>query len=66
LKGVPVLVFANKQDLVNALQPSEIAEGLNLFCVRDRAWQIEGCSAKTGGGLPQGMDWVVKQIQSKA
>lgn len=62
LANVPLLVFANKQDLDGALTPSEIAEGLNLFSLRGRGWQIEGCSAKEGIGLTQGMDWVVKQI----
>ena len=62
LKKVPLLVFANKQDLDGALTPSEIAEGLNLFSLRERAWQIEGCSAKEGKGLEHGMDWLLKQI----
>jgi ADP-ribosylation factor-like protein 3 len=62
LKKVPLLVFANKQDLAGALTPGEIAEGLNLFALRERAWQIEGCSAKDGVGLEQGMDWAIKQI----
>ena len=59
---VPLLVFANKQDLDGSLSPGEIAEGLNLFSLRERGWQIEGCSAKEGVGLEQGMDWVIKQI----
>lgn len=42
LNNVPLLVFANKQDLPGSLQPSEIAEGLSLFALRTRAWQIEG------------------------
>ncbi|KAL0179230.1 hypothetical protein M9458_024672, partial [Cirrhinus mrigala] len=40
LSGVPVLVFANKQDLLTAAPASEIAEGLNLHTIRDRVWQI--------------------------
>ena len=51
LAGVPVLVFANKQDLVNAARSSEIADGLNLNSIRDRAWQIQPCSAVTGEGV---------------
>jgi len=63
LAGVPALVFANKQDLLSAGSASEIAESLNLDSVRDRAWQIQACSAKTGEGLQEGMEWVVKVIQ---
>jgi ADP-ribosylation factor family len=62
LKKVPIIVFANKQDLEGSLTPHEIAEGLGLFAMRERAWQIEGCSAKEGIGLEQGMDWLMKQI----
>jgi len=51
LMAVPVLVFANKQDLVNAAPASDIAEGLNLHSIRDRQWQIQACSAYTGEGI---------------
>ncbi|TSK42173.1 Protein O-GlcNAcase [Bagarius yarrelli] len=49
--GVPVLIFANKQDLLTAAPASEIAEGLNLHTIRDRIWQIQSCSALTGEGV---------------
>lgn len=62
LRKVPVLVFANKQDLPGALQPAEIAEGLGLLALKDRAWQIQGCEATNGTGLDSGMSWVLKQI----
>ncbi|CAO2585751.1 ADP-ribosylation factor-like protein 3 [Lemmus lemmus] len=51
LSCVPVLVFANKQDLLTAAPASEIAEGLNLHTIRDRVWQIQSCSALTGEGV---------------
>lgn len=51
LNGVPVLIFANKQDLLTAAPASEIAEGLNLHTIRDRMWQIQSCSALTGEGV---------------
>ena len=50
LSGVPLLLYANKQDLLSALGPDEISEGLNLHTIRDRVWQIQACSAKTGEG----------------
>uniref|UniRef100_A0A667I036 ADP-ribosylation factor-like protein 3 n=1 Tax=Lynx canadensis TaxID=61383 RepID=A0A667I036_LYNCA len=59
LSCVPVLIFANKQDLLTAAPASEIAEGLNLHTIRDRVWQIQSCSALTGEGvqvrLPEGL-----------
>ena len=61
--GVPLLVYANKQDLVGALTADDLAEALNLFTIRDRPWQIQGCSAKDGEGLQEGMEWVIKQCK---
>ena len=65
MNGVPLLVLANKQDLVNALSAKDVAEGLNLFSIRDRPWQIQPCSAKTGEGLKDGMEWLIKTIGDK-
>lgn len=65
LTGVPVLIFANKQDLFNSAPASEIAEGLNLHSIRDRQWQIQPCSAITSEGVKDGMDWMCKNIKRK-
>merc|ERR1711977_51815 len=62
LAGIPVLVFANKQDLISAVPQEEIIECLQLMNIKGRPWQIQPCSAKTGIGLQEGMEWTVKQI----
>ena len=41
----------------------QIADGLNLFAIHDRPWQIQPCSAKSGDGLRDGMEWLVKQVK---
>ena len=51
---MPLLLFANKQDLISAAPASEIAEGLNLHTIRDRIWQIQACSAMTNEGIEVG------------
>eukprot|EP00520_Triparma_pacifica_P013424 CAMPEP_0118669458 /NCGR_PEP_ID=MMETSP0785-20121206/20917_1 /TAXON_ID=91992 /ORGANISM="Bolidomonas pacifica, Strain CCMP 1866" /LENGTH=188 /DNA_ID=CAMNT_0006564153 /DNA_START=12 /DNA_END=578 /DNA_ORIENTATION=- len=66
LAGIPLLIFANKQDLLNALPPNDISKGLNLHTIRDRMWNIQACSAKTGEGLQEGMEWVVDKIDNTA
>lgn len=66
LVGVPLLVFANKQDLLSALSAADISVGLNLPEIKDRAWQIQACSAKTGEGLAEGMEWLVKVVGDRA
>ena len=43
--------------------PMQIADGLNLFAINDRPWQIQPCSAKSGDGLRDGMEWLVKQVK---
>ncbi|XP_052005669.1 ADP-ribosylation factor-like protein 3 [Xyrauchen texanus] len=65
LAGVPILIFANKQDLATASQASEIAEGLNLHTYRDRVWQIQACSAVTGEGVHDGMNWICNNLIKK-
>ena len=62
LAGVPLLVFANKQDLLQALPPDEIAEKLGLQNIRDRTWNIQACSAKTSEGLNEGLEWIIKLL----
>ncbi|XP_066185457.1 LOW QUALITY PROTEIN: ADP-ribosylation factor-like protein 3 [Sylvia atricapilla] len=65
LTGVPLLVFANKQDLVTAAPAAEIAEGLSLHTYRDREWQIQACSALSGEGVQDGMNWISSQIMNR-
>ena len=62
-----LLVFANKQDLPNALKVEEIAEHLQLKGEQfaKRHWSIQTCSAQTGDGLLKGVDWIVDDIASR-
>ena len=50
LAGVPILVYANKQDLITAAPADEIEEMLNLSMINDRPWNIAACSAQEGEG----------------
>jgi ADP-ribosylation factor-like protein 3 len=52
LAGVPILVYANKQDLISALPADEIEEMLCLSLITDRAWNIAACSATEKEGKP--------------
>lgn len=64
LSHVPLLVLANKQDLLNALSPAELTAELGLNELRERTWNIIACSAKTGEGLNEGLEWLVEQINN--
>ncbi|KAM4589917.1 ADP-ribosylation factor-like protein 14 [Fundulus diaphanus] len=55
LKGVPLVILANKQDLPGALSPEILCQKLDLRRVCEgRAWYIKPCSAATGMGLEEG------------
>lgn len=62
LKGVTLLVFANKQDLSGAVPVPEISAALGLDEIRNRTWTIMKSSAVRGMGITEGLDWLVQQI----
>lgn len=51
LNDVPIMIFANKQDLDNVMKVSEVAEAIGLVKLKDRTWQIQECSALEGTGI---------------
>jgi ADP-ribosylation factor-like protein 2 len=63
LAGATLLVFCNKQDVAGALLPADIKEVLELDLIENRHWMIIPCSAMTGEGLLEGMEWVVGDIK---
>ncbi|KAG5891568.1 hypothetical protein JTB14_015835 [Gonioctena quinquepunctata] len=65
LRNVPLLVYANKQDLPDSLSAAELAKTLGLPTIKNRAWQIQACSATQGIGVREGMEWVCKSIKKK-
>ncbi|WIA30287.1 hypothetical protein OEZ86_000377 [Tetradesmus obliquus] len=62
-QGLPLLVFANKMDLPDALQPAELAEQMQLPQVAQRAFHITSCSALRNEGVQEGMKWLAGQLQ---
>jgi len=66
LEGVPLLVFANKQDLLNALSADEIRDGLDLKNISERKWTIQSCSSKSGEGLEDGFQWVMANVRQRS
>ncbi|KAI1690444.1 ADP-ribosylation factor family domain-containing protein [Ditylenchus destructor] len=62
LHGLPLLVFANKQDLPNPMSIDELTEKLSLETLRNRKWHIQAASAISGDGLNEGIDWLLTQI----
>jgi|Transcript_36214 ADP-ribosylation factor 1/2 len=63
LRNAVLLVFANKQDLPNAMSTTEVQEKLGLHALRQRNWFIQGCCATTAQGLYEGLDWMSANIK---
>lgn len=57
LKKAILVVFANKQDMDQAMTPAEVATALGLPALKDRKWQIFKTSATKGTGLDEAMEW---------
>ena len=55
LESVPILLFANKQDIESAATENEVAEMLSLNEIERKDIVYQGCSAKTGDGLWEGI-----------
>lgn len=58
LKDAVLLVFANKQDLPNAMAIGEMTEKLGLSSFRNRTWYVQAACATQGTGLCEGLDWL--------
>uniref|UniRef100_A0A0E0FJS1 ADP-ribosylation factor n=1 Tax=Oryza nivara TaxID=4536 RepID=A0A0E0FJS1_ORYNI len=66
LRDAVLLVFANKQDLPNAMNAAEITDKLGLHSLRQRQWYIQSTCATTGEGLYEGLDWLSSNIANKS
>ncbi|CAF2045879.1 unnamed protein product [Brassica napus] len=65
LRDAVLLVFANKQDLPNAMNAAEITDKLGLHSLRQRHWYIQSTCATSGEGLYEGLDWLSNNIAGK-
>ncbi|XP_005986306.1 ADP-ribosylation factor 3-like [Latimeria chalumnae] len=65
LRDATLLVFANKQDLPNAMNPPELTDKLGLHALHHHSWYIQATCATSGDGLYEGLDWLSKQLKNK-
>lgn len=64
LRDAVLLVFANKQDLPNAMNAAELTDKLGLNQLRNRRWYIQATCATQGQGLYEGLDWLSNQLST--
>jgi len=62
LRDAKLLVFANKQDLPNAMAAAEITEKLGLNRLSSKSWYIQATCATQGTGLYEGLDWLSNEL----
>jgi ADP-ribosylation factor protein 1 len=63
LRDAFLLVFANKQDLPNAMNAAEITDKLGLHGLKQRTWYIQATCATSGDGLYEGLEWVSSDVR---
>ena len=66
-KGVPLLVFATKQDLPDAMSMNHLKDslGLNKIQNTERKWHLQQMNGVTGEGMDDGINWLATAIEEK-
>lgn len=65
LRDAVLLVFANKQDMPNAMPVSELTDKLGLQHLRSRTWYVQATCATQGPGLYDGLDWLSHELSKR-
>lgn len=65
LRNTNLLVFANKQDMPGAVNPSELTDKLDLMSLKDRRWFVQASCAKSGEGIVEGLQWLSEAIKKQ-
>lgn len=70
-----LLVYANKQDRLNAMTVREVMEALDIENLvstaptvndgRCRRWHVQGSSALLDDGVSEGIEWLCAQIKDR-
>ncbi|XP_051877808.1 ADP-ribosylation factor-like protein 6 isoform X1 [Pristis pectinata] len=61
-RQIPILFFANKMDLKDVMSSGMLTQILRLYNIQTKPWFLCLCSALTGEGLLEGMEWLQDRI----
>ncbi|XP_065332757.1 E3 ubiquitin-protein ligase TRIM23-like [Cloeon dipterum] len=66
LKDAALLILANKQDQEGSMSAEELCQQMVLpkLCC-GRSWHCQACSAQTGAGLTEGLEWLSRQLTTE-
>ncbi len=62
-RKIPILFFANKMDVRDAMSSVKVSQMLGLEKIMDKPWHICASNAVTGEGLHEGVEWLTSQIK---
>ena len=62
---IPLIIFANKQDLPQAVSEDEITNRLELQQINGHEYNVCGCTAIEGKGLDEGFDWLADKLKER-
>jgi len=65
LKGIPLLVVGNKNDLPGSLTSEEVAQHMRLDTVKDRIVSCYSISAKNAVNIDKTLEWLIKHGKQK-
>nr|XP_033797409.1 ADP-ribosylation factor-like protein 6 [Geotrypetes seraphini] len=63
-RRIPILFFANKMDVRDALSAVKVSQMMLLETIKDKPWHICASDGLKGEGLQEGVDWLQDQIQA--
>ena len=63
MRGVPVTVMANKQDLPGSMSPAELVDGLHLRKLGGHKWHMQGTNANNGDGVYESMEAMASLVK---
>ncbi len=65
MRGVPVVVMANKQDLPHAVSASNMATQLGLHSLHNHKWHIQACTACNGDGVYESLEAMARLVKER-
>ncbi|OAY85692.1 ADP-ribosylation factor-related protein 1 [Ananas comosus] len=63
LRGAPLLILANKQDLPGSISAEDVARYLDLKELDERLYMFQAVSSYDGTGIKFGIDWLVEVME---
>ena len=65
MKDTAILIYAFRQDQLNALTPHELEEKLSLNQLKDRTWRLQPANFENDDRLFEGLEWLVANHKQK-